>query len=184
VERCVAGDREAQRLLFRRERGRVHAVLYRLLGSNTDMDDLVQDAFLEIFRSLHGFRGEARLATWIDRVSARVGYQYLSRRRARPPRLELVEEVADGDPSAEDRAIALQATRALYRLLDELRPEHRVAFALHVIDGRPVAEIAAVLEVTVVTIKVWIWRARRRIEKRAHDVPALRTFVADDRGAR
>src|SRR5215470_13907560 len=83
VDRCLTGEPAAARELFRRHRARVHASLYRVLGSNRDMDDLLQEAFLQVFQSLQGWRAEASLATWIDRVSVRVAYRYLSQRTRR-----------------------------------------------------------------------------------------------------
>src|SRR5262245_38006729 len=88
ADRCVSGDRAAQRELFHREKRRVHGILYRVLGSNTDMEDLVQEAFIEVFRSLERFRGEALLSTWIDRITVRVAYAYLSQRRMPTTRLQ------------------------------------------------------------------------------------------------
>src|SRR5436305_14659231 len=88
VARCLAHDEEAQRMLFARERRRVHATLYRILGSNTHMEDLAQEAFLQIFRSLSSWRGEAKLSTWIDRCTVRVAYAHLSKKK-RAPALEL-----------------------------------------------------------------------------------------------
>src|ERR1043165_8316303 len=83
VDRCLTGELAASRELFRRHRGRVHACLYRVLGGNRDMDDLPQEAFLQVFQSLRGWRAEASLATWIDRVAVRVAYRYLSQRQRR-----------------------------------------------------------------------------------------------------
>ena len=83
VDRCLTGEPAATRELFRRHRNRVHACLFRVLGSNRDMDDLLQEAFLQVFQSLRGWRAEASLATWIDRVSVRVAYRYLSQRGRR-----------------------------------------------------------------------------------------------------
>jgi len=80
VDRCLTGEPAATRELFRRHRVRVHASLFRVLGTNRDMDDLLQEAFIQVFQSLRGWRAEASLSTWIDRVSVRVAYRYLSRR--------------------------------------------------------------------------------------------------------
>src|ERR1019366_5001850 len=65
ARRCVLGDQAAHRELFQRERRRVHVILFRVLGSNADMDDLLQEVFIEVFRSIPGFRGEAALGTWL-----------------------------------------------------------------------------------------------------------------------
>jgi len=56
--RCASGDRDAQRALFREQRERVHRTLYRIMGSNRHTEDLAQDAFIEVFRSVGGLRGQ------------------------------------------------------------------------------------------------------------------------------
>ena len=178
--RCVSGDRTAQRELFRRERGRVQATLYRILGSNHDMEDLVQESFIEIFRSLASFRGEARLGTWMDKITVRVACAYLSRRRPKVARLEAVPEIPDGDANAEERAMAREAARRAYVLLDRLDVNKRVAFSLHAIDGRPLAEVARLMDASLVATKVRVWRARREMERRADRDPVLKSFLEVD----
>src|ERR1700722_20320359 len=94
ARRCVSGDPAAHRELFQRERRRVHVILYRVLGSNGDMEDLLQETFIEVFRSIPGFRGEAALGTWLDRIAVRVAYAHLTRRRVEGVRLSVVPEPA------------------------------------------------------------------------------------------
>ena len=178
--RCASGDRAAQRRLFSDQKRRVHATLYRVLGSNREIEDLVQEAFIEIFKSLARFRGEAKLATWIDRITARVAYRYLSSKRSGHVHLEAVPEMASDDPSAERRAIARDAARRIYEVLDRLDPKYRIPFALHVIDGRPLREVAEITESSLVATKSRVWRARREVFKRAKKDPALAAFLSDE----
>jgi RNA polymerase sigma-70 factor (ECF subfamily) len=178
--RCVAGDRAAQHELFHRQKRRVHATLYRILGSNSEIDDLVQEAFLEIFRSLHTFRGEALLSTWIDRLTVRVAYAYIGRRRPEAVRLSVVPEAASHDASAESRAMAREAARRLYALLDRVEKKQRIAYTLHVIDGRSLDEVAQVMESTVVVTRMRSWRAARFIEGYARRDPLLAGFMTDE----
>jgi RNA polymerase sigma-70 factor, ECF subfamily len=181
--RCVSGDRTAHEELFAAQRLRVHATLFRILGSNADMEDLIQESFLEIFRSLGNFRGEAVLATWVDRVTARVAYAHLTRKgRRRTAHLELVPDVPDGAPSAEGRAASREAARAFYGVLEGIEAKQRIAFTLHVIDGRPLREVAGVMEASLVATKVRVWRARREIERRARREPALAGFLEGGTG--
>jgi RNA polymerase sigma-70 factor (ECF subfamily) len=161
----------------------VHATLFRLVGSNTHIDDLVQDAFLEIFRSLATFRGEASLRTWMDRCTVRVAYAHFSR-RSRLLQLEPVPEIAAEGPSAEERASLRQAMTRLYAELDRLEPRQRVAFTLHAIDGRPLEEVARVMQASLVATKTRVWRARRAIEKRAKRDPLLAEFLGSDARAK
>ncbi|HEY1955082.1 MAG TPA: sigma-70 family RNA polymerase sigma factor [Polyangiaceae bacterium] len=173
VARCLANDTAAQRMLFARERRRVHATLHRILGSNAHMEDLAQEAFLQIFRSLGTWRGEAKLSTWMDRCTVRVAYRFLSQKK-RAPVLESVSEPASKTSSVEDRALAREATRQLYRLLDALAPNKRIAFVLHVVEGRSMAEVASVMGATQIATKVRVFRARHEIERRAKaECPAL-----------
>jgi RNA polymerase sigma-70 factor (ECF subfamily) len=182
TQRCVAGDRAAQDELFTAYRARVHATLYRLLRSNAPMDDLVQEAFLNVFRSLRIYRGESSLATWIDRCTVRVAFAWIAQRKAHPPPLELVQDVPAGDPSAERRMLAREAARHFFAALAKLDPKLRVAFTLHALDGRPLAEVAHLMDSTLVATKTRVWRARRVLSDLALKDPVLASFVQD--GAR
>src|ERR1043165_794685 len=150
VDRCLTGEPAATRELFRRHRHRVHASLFRVLGSNRDMDDLLQESFLQVFRSLRGWRAEASLATWIDRVAVRCAYRYLSQRGRRVQTDPIDDDeaaalaVPDEGPG-ERRQLARDGVARLYSVLDEMAPAARLAFTLHEIDGRSMAEPAALV---------------------------------------
>lgn len=191
VDRCLDGEQAAARELFRAHQARVHSTLYRVLGGNRDMDDLLQETFIQVFRSLGGFRGEARLSTWIDRIAARVAYRYLAQRKGAAPTVVLDEEavaigpgggpapvgLVGGSGAAAERALAREGVRRLYAALDELGAAARLAFALHEIDGRPVAEVARAVGASVTATKLRIWRARRALERRAAGDPVLAEFL-------
>ena len=158
----------------------VHHTLFRILGANRDIEDLLQDSFLEIFRALPSFRGDSSLSRWCQTIATRQAYLAISKRKPPAVELELVEEaLADGDPDAARVAHARQAARRLYAALDRLDPKHRIAFALAVIDGLPLAEVAEITESSVVAVKTRVWRARRELMKRAAKDPILSTYLTD-----
>lgn len=191
VDRCLTGEPAATRELFRRHKNRVHACLYRVLGTNRDMDDLLQEAFLQVFQSLRGWRAEASLATWIDRVSVRVAYRYLTQkgRRVQTDALDENDEgptLADGHGSGSHgtrRQLARDGVKRLYAVLGELSPAARLAFTLHEIDGRSLAETAKLVGSSVTATKLRVWRARKRIEAAAAADPVLAEFVDPTLGA-
>jgi RNA polymerase sigma-70 factor (ECF subfamily) len=113
----------------------------------------------------------------------RVAWAHIAQRKARGPHLELVTDVPAGDASAEQRVIAREAARRLYAELEKMDPVQRVAFTLHVVDGRPLSEVAEIMEATLVATKTRVWRARRAIEKRARRDPALASFVPEEETA-
>lgn len=177
VAACLAGEVAAQRALFRREFGRVNATIYRILGPTREVDDLVQETFIAVFRGLAKFRGEARLATWIDRIAVRVALDHVRTRKAATVPLGVIgDELTDGSiPDAQ--AHARDGLRRLYAALAQLSPEARTAFALYAIDGRSISEVARLVGTTVVTAKVRIWRARRELMKRAAEDPVLKELL-------
>lgn len=181
VARCRAGEPEALRRLFERERLHVHRLLYRVVGSNTHMDDLLQDTFLEVFRSLPTFRGDSSLRTWIHRCTVRVAYAHF-RKKARLPSLEPVQDVGSEAPSPEERTARREAVRRLYAELERLDPRQRMAFTLFALEGRTLREVAEIMESTLTTAKVRAWRARRTLEGRARRDPLLSEFLGGQLG--
>jgi RNA polymerase sigma-70 factor (ECF subfamily) len=182
VDRCLTGEPAATRELFRRHRNRVHACLFRVLGANRDMDDLLQESFLQVFQSLRGWRAEASLATWIDRVAVRCAYRHLSQRGRRVVSEPLGDAepgtlVAHDDGPGPRRQLARDGVVRLYAVLDELSPAARLAFTLHELDGRSLAETAALVGSSVTATKLRVWRARKRIEAAAATDPVLSEFL-------
>jgi RNA polymerase sigma-70 factor, ECF subfamily len=179
AERCGRGDRAAQREVFLGHRERVHRTLFRILGSNRDMEDLVQEAFLEVFRSIARFRGDSTLATWCATIATRVAWAYIERRKPAAQALDLVPELPADGPPVDRQVAARDAARRLYLALEKIPASHRVPFALAAIEGLPLAEVAALTRSTLVATKTRVWRARRELEKRASRDPVLSAYLVD-----
>jgi RNA polymerase sigma-70 factor (ECF subfamily) len=177
AQRCARGDAVAQRQLFHDHKQRVHRTLFRILGSNRDLEDLVQEAFLETFRSLDHFRGEAKLSTWITRITTRVAFAYIGKRKPTAASLDAVPPIESDDPRVDDVAIARIAASRVYAVLAKVDAKQRVAFALHAIEGLPLKEVAEITESSLVATKTRVWRCRRELEKRAARDPLLATFL-------
>jgi RNA polymerase sigma-70 factor (ECF subfamily) len=184
VARCVAGDRAAQRLLFTRLRPQVLRHLSFLTRRRLEIDDIAQDVFLEIFRSLRGFQGRSSLATWVHRITVRVTYRQLRRRwkGAPPPELHAEAEIAalanEGDPSREAE-VRDRHTRAL-GILETLSPKKRLVLAMHDLQGLEAAEIARLLGAPVLTIRTRLFYARKEFASAARADPALAEYFSED----
>lgn len=180
AQRAALGDKVAQRELFGVLKKTVHHTLYRILGANRDIEDLIQDAFLEIFRALGSFRGDSSLGRWAQTIATRTAYLAIERRKPPAVDLDVVEdEIVDRDPDARRVAQARQAARRLYAALDRIDAKQRVAFALAVIDGLSLAEVAQLTETSVVAVKTRVWRARRDLMKRAQKDPVLASYMVE-----
>ena len=172
VDRARRRDPQAFRDLFQTHVGTVHRVVRRMVGARPDVDDLVQTAFFEAFRSLPDFRGDALFSTWLTRITVRVTLR-AARRRHTAASLDDVAEPASTTPGPE-RVTAARETLALVEsLLAELRPKRRAAFVLHVLEGYSMEEVAAIMSASTSAIKVRVHDARRYIEKRLRQNPGM-----------
>lgn len=155
------GDRAAFGELFRRHRDRLWAVALRTMSDPEEAADALQDAMIKAYRAAARFRGEAAVTTWLHRIVVNACLDRIRRRQARPavPMSDrLPESVAVGADPAE-RATVLAVREALGKLSFDQRA------VLVYIDmlGYPVADVAAILDIPVGTVKSRASRARTQL---------------------
>jgi RNA polymerase sigma-70 factor (ECF subfamily) len=159
VRSCLCGDAVAVRTLVERFQAEVFGLCVRLLGHRHDAEDVTQEVFLRVFRSLKGWDPSRPLKPWLMGIAVNRCRTWLSQRARRPESVDYLQDVAAGPP-ADDSAELLQEIRSA---LAELRSEYRIVFVLFHEQGQPYDEIAQVLERPVGTIKTWLHRARLEI---------------------
>lgn len=175
VQRCQAGDSEAFRELFRRHRGDVARLVQRLLGTTGDAEDVVQEVFLQVHRSLKDFHFGSRFSTWLYRVTVNVVLMQRRAARSRPRLVEMADGVVleDSDLSPEERAGRSRRIVAFYRLLDRLSEKKRTVFVLHELEGLSPVEIAEMVGAPVLTVRTRLFYARRELTQALKEEPAL-----------
>ena len=185
VRRCLAGDSSSFELLFRRHVAHVGGLVHRMLGPSSEHEDLVQEVFLQVIRSLPGFRDEARFSTWLYRVTVNV---VLMHRRAQGRRPRLVEEEraappADSGPLAEASLETRLRVQAFYRLLARLSDKKRTVFVLHELEGLTPARIGEIVGAPVLTVRTRLFYARRELLQWLDEEPELAQVMADLQGS-
>jgi RNA polymerase sigma-70 factor, ECF subfamily len=155
----------------------VHHTLYRILGSNQDMEDVLQETFLEVFRSMSRYAARSSLVTWCCAIASHVALGHLRGRRR--PMVELSDELPSREPDAQRIALAREAARRLYAALDKVDPVHRIAFALAVVDGKSLQEVAELTDSSLSAVKTRVWRARKELDRLAGRDPVLSAYVAE-----
>lgn len=160
---CRSGDPEAFAELVVRTQRQVFTLACRLVGDRTEAEDVAQEAYLRVYRSLGGFREDARFETWLYRVVTNTAMTYL-RRRGRFGRL-----LADGDEPAPPQPGPLLADRAadrdeVKRGLAELTPGLRTVLVLKEMYGLSCKEIGEEMGITEGAVKVRLHRARKRLK--------------------
>ncbi|MCK1806731.1 MULTISPECIES: RNA polymerase sigma factor SigJ [unclassified Micromonospora] len=153
---------------FERERPRLRAVAYRLLGSLTDAEDAVQETWLRLARTDPA--AVDNLDAWLTTVVARVSLNALRSRAARredPLDVRLPDPVVDADDPAHAAVLADSVGLALLVVLDTLSPAERLAFVLHDMFGVPFDEIGPLVDRSPAAARQLASRARRRVRGQA-----------------
>ena len=168
----AAAERIAGGELFGRYSGLVRHVLTRTLGVDPDLNELVHDVILLAIRRVETLESPAAVPSWMV-TTASLKARARVRHRVQQQRLKAVLLHHAGEPRADDHD-GREALRAVYRVLDTLRPQSRVAFSLRYLEGMSLREIAATCQVSIPTIKRRLSTARQHFVRRALQEPALR----------
>lgn len=193
VARCRAGDRAAWAELYQVFGPPLARFLRRATGPDEDVDDLVQQVFVECFRSLGRFRGESRLGTWLYGMAGNVAaksrrswFRLRRRTEAYGGEAERLAELPDEGP--EGRVEARARLAAVERALQGIGAKHRVVWVMAEVEGLSGEEIARALDVGHATVRTRLSKARRKVllalealaatEAREGRVPASGVSVA------
>ncbi len=172
VAESVRGSRRAQNELFAAYRGRVWSLTYKSLGPDFDIEDTVQKVFVNLFKSLPAFKGLSSFDTWVYRICVKVCTDRL-RGKYRKSRLRVVRSPDNGGeefygavestPGSELERRELEAE--IFKALDKLSEQKRMAVVLYEMEGLSMEEIADVMGTPTGTVKSRLFHARNQLRK-------------------
>ena len=184
VERTLAGDREAFRVLVERHSRNVYRLAYRMTGNQQDAEEVVQEAFLRAYQKLSQFASRANFGTWVYRIAANYAIDRMRQRksedsnRQQPAReteegaeVDLMSTIPDGAPSPERLAQSGQLAVQMRLALSQLTPAERTAFVMRHWGGSGIEEIADALKSSTSAAKNTVFRSVQKLRK------ALEPFV-------
>ena len=169
VGEILAGDTSAFERFIDKYKALVVHVVYRMIASVEDREDICQEVFMKTYRSLAGFRFESRLSTWVARVAYNTCINHLEKRREMladeyMPTLESLDglpaQEAGPDRLAEQRDIA----RRLQTEIESLPVRYRVILTLFHMDGMTYDEIGSTMDLPEGTVKSHLFRARKHLK--------------------
>lgn len=182
VEACRRGDTEALRTVFLAHAPYLERLLGRVVGPSLEVEDLLQSTFVAAIQAFPRFRGEAQVRTWLARIAVRTAQDRLRsaahRRRVDVPELDQ-RSVSERPAAAEHGIDARRRVQRLYEHLSAIAPKKRVAFMLHVFEGHPIEEVAALMSASVPATKSRVFWARRELWKRASRDPMLKDLIEE-----
>ncbi len=151
IKRIRNGDRAAFEKLVRRYEDRLFETVLRLMGNKEDAQDVVQEAFIQAFQSLHTYRRDSQFFTWLYRIGYNVAVSHKRKQRA--------------DPAQSSSLLTPQDERQIQEALKQLSPEHKEVIVLKDIDGLNYEEIAKILGLSVGTLRSRLHQARLELRK-------------------
>jgi len=176
VARAMAGDLDSFNQLVRRWERPIHALAFRVLGRDEDARDVAQEAFLRAYRSLPGFRGQAKFSSWLYRITLNLCRDWIRRQRRSPivespEGVDVVALAAEQGPveSVEDLVSRNDMGRAVARAMRKLTEDQRTAIVLKEYQGLTFQEIADLQGVPLSTVKTRLYQGlvvlRRELER-------------------
>jgi len=161
VDRARRGDGDAFGLLVVRHQDRIYTAVLRFCGDAEDARDIVQRAFLNAWRRLESFKGDAAFSTWMYRIAFNesVSFRREGGRRRLAPLTESAPEPAD-DRRPGDRLDSAEARGQVQQALSLLDPDERKIIILKELDGRSYDEISEIMEIPKGTVRSRLFRAR------------------------
>lgn len=159
IRRSREGDLPAFEELIRRYQQMIHALTYRMTGSQSDAEDLAQEIFIQAFRKLDRFRGDAQFSTWLYRIGINT---CLNWKKSQQRRTQLHQEWAQQSQEAGDRDDEM-SSRVQEALL-ALPPKQRAAIILTIYEGLNHAEAARALGCSETTVSWRVFTARKKLK--------------------
>ena len=170
VGQFLRGDGAAFDQLVQAHQNRVARLAYRLLGWSGEVDDVVQEVFLAVFKNVAKFRGDCRVSTWLTAVTLN---KCRSARRRRLVRLEFLRRLSSGAAAFSSAADEGRDPAALERIRGAVRAlpvRYREAVVLRYLEEMPVAEVGRALGLAEGAVGVLLHRARARLKDRLADL--------------
>ncbi|TPV93147.1 MAG: RNA polymerase sigma factor [Myxococcales bacterium FL481] len=164
VRRACAGDERALRHFYNAHQAQVRGHLFRLLGPDPDIDDMVQTVFTNAFLALGRFKGQSTISTWLYRITANSTHNLL-RQRFRRDRVKSALRHFNLSRQAHLQTGKVETRDEAFRVLSCLHPDLRETFVLYHYEGRTLQEISQILAKPISTVGDRLSRARKKLKE-------------------
>jgi RNA polymerase sigma-70 factor (ECF subfamily) len=173
LKRISEGDNLAFKELFVLYKDKVLQICYRFILNQEDAEEVMQDVFLEVHRSISSFRGDASFSTWLYRIATTKSLDELKRQN-RKKRIHLIKKslgldslfnTASENPTPDSILETKESIKRIKQALDSLPEQQRIAITLSKIDGASNALVAEIMDITIFAADSLIYRAKKNLIK-------------------
>jgi RNA polymerase sigma-70 factor (ECF subfamily) len=179
INQLISGDQSAYKLLVDQYGQKVYNTVLGFLQNNEDAEEITQDVFIEVFRSIHQFKGKSLLSTWIYRISVTKSLDFL-RRKNRKKRFAIFQNVfiqSEAHPIIQQTnfyhpGVLLQnkeQAAILFAAIDKLPENQKTAFILHKLDDLSYSQIAEIMNVSLSSVESLMFRAKQKLQNLLRD---------------
>jgi RNA polymerase sigma-70 factor (ECF subfamily) len=169
VARAQEGDLPAFEELVKKYQREIYSLAYRMVTDPEEAKDLTQQAFLQAFVHIRGFRHQAQFRTWLFRIAINQCYNYLKSKKKYGDPVDSEEFILVGDGSPEEDVVNQEQHRRLYRALGRLPAKQRAVITLKLEQGLSYEEISKVLGGTAGAARVNYCQALKTLKKYMHN---------------
>jgi RNA polymerase sigma-70 factor (ECF subfamily) len=162
IEKIQAGETECFAVLLERYSQTVYSLVVKIVGNREDAEELTQDVFLKVFRSLSSFQGNSLFSTWLFRISYNVAIS--ATRGKKQEWLTIEESMPENEVS--DELEQLDREEQLLRLdkaMAQLSPDERAIISLFYLQEKPIEEIASITRLSTSNVKTKLHRIRKKM---------------------
>ena len=184
VARAQTGDTTAFDALLLKHSPRLYALVYNMTANHGDTDDMLQDVWAKVYRSIGGFRGQSQFYTWLHSVAANTTLNFLRRRnRHRAMNLDDLDNgILQDKEFAELRAAStpvrdadlVEMQQKINEAIQQLTPDHRAVVTMFDIQGMPHADIAKVLRISEGTVRSRLFYAHKQLQTQLSEFAPVR----------
>ena len=165
INKCIEGDRNAQRDLYEKYKGRFYALCLRYASNTDEAQDIMIEAFLKVFNSLKNYRGDGEFEGWLYRIFSNHAISYVSRSKKDVLSLKTKEDIDENTLLEKANAFNDDTRDALLRYLQCLNVRERTVFNMIAIEEYTFAEVADELHIKKAVAKTYYYRARATLQK-------------------
>jgi RNA polymerase sigma-70 factor (family 1) len=167
MQRIKEGDMDAFRLLVEAHQARVIGTISKMLGSDTEAEDLAQQVFIRVWKSAQRYTPKAKFTTWLFRITRNLVFNEMRRRKHFAEPTDDLSEPAERTAHEPDQALLEEELQsAIQAAINQLPESQRMAIILRRYEEMPYEEIARVMRTTVPAVKSILFRARAELRER------------------
>lgn len=178
VVQLQQGDESAFRKLVDEWQDMVYNTAVGIVQNPDDADDITQEVFVQVFQSIHSFKGDSKFSTWLYRITVSKALDH-EKKKNRKKRFAFVQGLFGGKEEEQLHPVEFdhpgvlverkERAAALFKALKQLAPNQRIAFTLHKLEGQSYQEIAEIMNTTLFSVESLMGRAKTNLKKILND---------------